>query len=1639
MNKYPSVEIANFLSTQNNPSDSQRDKGDKGIKKQKMLLSESLKNIQLQNENLEVDISDQKMMYTRQIREMDQESLSIKSQIDYINLQINQQQILKKELQFKILSCKDKIEEYQKSLQEKSNMQKQLTRSLSNGIKSTVKENENLKQILLEKQQNLGSMENDLIEVQQKIQELQSEVELLISTSGLKSQMIQHCRQELQTNFQKMEQSKMEINSLRDLLASCEMEHKSVQSQVQECKQQKNEEQELLQKQLSQIKIDQEQVQREKKAEQKKMVFIHKQSAIRVIFNSVNKIKRRFYLEFLLKLQSNEQKSLLIRQNLRRVLVIQNKLSNKVMQFYLRQWRSKINLKQEESRNLSILKNIFDFKVKAKFYKTWRKCFEHRQFQLYRKYQALSNLNIIDKTINKIVVQRAFSKWLVQIKKIYKFIFCLERVNRNIQNKLVRQGFTSIQQECKKQLQDNLFEENINFVVQQRIQFQCFQEWKNFSLLKKRKNIIILGRSLKLWKLFIYQKKMRQLQIFHISVNLKKQEENFLKKIINSWNFTIQNEKIQKLRQKQQQLSSQQENVSSSLKETEEELLNTQKRHALSLVINRQSSQLKLVIHLWRIASINIKNLGNAFYSILNGIVTKQKLQALIAIKKQNEKQIKCMESITITQFYESIQETEQNIQKHQDSILLHKNQQKIRNLLQIIIKKERKLNEIRMIFFSRFKAAARKISFKKTYFSRLFGIIQKKSLFYGFKKLFQHYLHDKSQSQNEKLIEKQLLKQQKKLVKQAMESFKNNVLQNMQVRLFLRKRIVKIERQQIIINFFKWANILKVEQYQNYEKLIDQQNEQTENLKEDIEQLQMKQEVTKNLIKQKDNYYKNNIIRFLHKYIMLQYKLKQKRALNLWKTNLKHNDNLVKLSSVLDKYFKVQLQRVYFNYIKQHCFKSDIYQYQQKIQDLEKNFNEFKRKHDTKVKEISEQLINLDQIQQSQNEKKLEIKNVLKQKNQWKIQIFQQNQGFLKMKLAYFSWKFTYSKNTKILNTFYRVLYANILRSSFNLLKNAQNQDKIQKRKQCLLQKILIKRRICDMRTWINKWYVLSQKKKEIQLCQKNSNQNFQNQLAHERRITTIQRFLGSQTILKNMKIQKQYLLKLKDYVRESKINNNRIEICRKNIEKNNIKTFLQALRQNNLIKKQKKQNEYLINQKNNFKKLNYYFFQLKFLLQRNKRFANIMNNILSCNQMLSQKFCFKSIMQASHGKKLKKMDFKNRGLTQLVTSASQIILKWLSNSFANLKSFSDQQPYKKNLLKKLIQRKIQFIQRPYISKWRFKSNQMKQFQEDSEEGDSKLEQVFLSKRFDIILEFIASKGYDMSQLNTYVKQKKQREIDLMHKSATRLILNASEMNLLPKSFNTWLAFVQRRKSIKEACSKMLPRIRQPDLLQAFKKWKSETFIVYSKTQFDTRDVLLEKMVVFKENTDRLEKQLKEAENMLNEQTTLNTLLENKNVLAEKFAIRIISLFEKKVQKQGFDKWISFVKQQRQDEYEYIQLQSDDKVNELQLEIQRLNTLFMELQKQNEELRAISLESISVAESIQNIAKERDGTNDALKEKQISIQNLIEENNSLSVKLNLAQSQTAQIMRMSKLEKSSKNNFPQEASSTHTSYEQSL
>ncbi|EAS07652.2 hypothetical protein TTHERM_00497050 (macronuclear) [Tetrahymena thermophila SB210] len=1639
MNKYPSVEISNFLNTQNNASDSQRDKGDKGLKKQKMLLSESLKNIQLQNENLEVDISDQKMMYTRQIREMDQESLSIKSQIDYVNLQINQQLILKKDLQFKILNCKDKIEEYQKSLQEKSNMQKQLTRSLSNGIKSTVKENENLKQILLEKQQNLGQMENELIEVQQKIQELQSEVELLISTSGLKSQMIQHCRQELQANFQKMEQSKMEINSLRDLLASCEMEHKSAQSQVQECKKQKSDEQELLQKQLSQIRIDQEQIQREKKAEQKKMVFIHKQSAIRVIFNSVNKIKRRFYLEFILKLQSNDQEKSLVRKKLRRVLVIQNKLFNKVVQFYLRQWRSKINLKQEEERNSNILKNIYDFKTKARFYKIWRKCFEQRQFQLYRKYQSLCNLNIIDKALNKIVIQRAFSKWLGQIKKVYKFIFCLERINKNIQNNLVRQGFNSIQQECKKQLQDNLFEENINFVVQQRIQFQCFQEWKNFQLTKKRKNMIILGRSLKLWKLFINKKKMRQLQIFHISINLKSKEEKFLKKIINSWNFIIQNEKIEKLREKQQQLNSQQENISSNLRETEEELLNTQKRHALQLVINRQNSQLQSIIYKWKLASICIKNQGNAFYSILNGIVAKQKLQAFVTIKKQNEKFIKSLENKTIAQFNEQISEIDQDIQKHEGSIQLHKNQQKIRNLQQIIINKERKLNEIKLKYFSRFKVTSRKISYKKTYLSRLFGIIQKKSLYCGFKKLFQHYQYENKQQQNEKLIKKQLFKQQTNLVKLAMESFKNNIQQNIQLKVFLRKRIFQIERQQINIYFYKWANILKTEQSQNYYKLIEQQNDQTENLKEDIEQLQMKQEVTKNLIKQKDNYYKNNLIRFLNKYIMLQYKLKQKKGLALWKINLKHNDNLIKLSTLLDKYFKVQLQRIYFNCIKQYSFNIDVCQLQLKVQEQEKNFNEFKKKHDSKVKEITEQLTNLDQVQQNQNLKKQQIKNLLKQKNQWKIDTFQQNQGYLKMKLAYFNWKFIYSKNTKIINQFYKVIYANILRCNFNIVKNAYNQDKIQKRKQYLVQKILTKRRMCDLRTWINKWYIVSEKKKEIQLCQKNSNQNFQNQIAHEKRITTIQRFLSSQIILKNMKIQKQYLLTLKNYVRSCKINNNRIDQCKKNIQKKDIRTFLQALKQNYVLKKQIKQNQQLINQKNNFKKLNYYFFQLKFLLQRNKRFANIMNNIISCNQILSQQFCFKSIIQASHGQKLQKIDFKNRGLTQLITSASQIMIKWLSNIFANLKNFSSIQSYKKNLLKKLILRKVQFIQRSYISKWRFKSNQMKQFQEDSEEGDSKLEQVFLSKRFDIILEFIASKGYDMSQLKSYLKQKKQKEIDLMHKSATRLILNASEMNLLPKSFNTWLAFVQRRKSIKEACSKMLPRIRQPDLLQAFKKWKSKTFIVYSKTQFDTRDVLLEKMVVFKENTDRLEKQLKEAENMLNEQTSLNTLLENKNVLAEKFAMRIISLFEKKVQKQGFDKWISFVKQQRIDEYEYIQLQSDDKVNELQLEIQRLNTLFMELQKQNEELRAISLESISVAESIQNIAKERDGTNDALKEKQISIQNLIEENNSLSVKLNLAQSQTAQIMKMSKLEKSQKNNFPQETSSTHTSYEQSL
>ncbi len=69
-----------------------------------------------------------------------------------------------------------------------------------------------------------------------------------------------------------------------------------------------------------------------------------------------------------------------------------------------------------------------------------------------------------------------------------------------------------------------------------------------------------------------------------------------------------------------------------------------------------------------------------------------------------------------------------------------------------------------------------------------------------------------------------------------------------------------------------------------------------------------------------------------------------------------------------------------------------------------------------------------------------------------------------------------------------------------------------------------------------------------------------------------------------------------------------------------------------------------------------------------------------------------------------------------------------------------------------------------------------------DEKEGDTKIEKVFLKNRLKIINKFIQNEGYESKVITEYVKDKKQKQLDLMHKVATRLVMNSSFMHVMPK-----------------------------------------------------------------------------------------------------------------------------------------------------------------------------------------------------------------------------------------------------------------
>ncbi len=109
----------------------------------------------------------------------------------------------------------------------------------------------------------------------------------------------------------------------------------------------------------------------------------------------------------------------------------------------------------------------------------------------------------------------------------------------------------------------------------------------------------------------------------------------------------------------------------------------------------------------------------------------------------------------------------------------------------------------------------------------------------------------------------------------------------------------------------------------------------------------------------------------------------------------------------------------------------------------------------------------------------------------------------------------------------------------------------------------------------------------------------------------------------------------------------------------------------------------------------------------------------------------------------------------------------------------------------------------------------------------------------------FLLKNGVTEEKIREFRFEKESRRINLLHKCITRFVLNSSEFSVLPKAFNSLVHYVSLRKKMKRAAGLVLYRLRQPNLLKAFRMWIEASRSYTEQLSSYTRDDLLKRSIV--------------------------------------------------------------------------------------------------------------------------------------------------------------------------------------------------
>lgn len=316
--------------------------------------------------------------------------------------------------------------------------------------------------------------------------------------------------------------------------------------------------------------------------------------------------------------------------------------------------------------------------------------------------------------------------------------------------------------------------------------------------------------------------------------------------------------------------------------------------------------------------------------------------------------------------------------------------------------------------------------------------------------------------------------------------------------------------------------------------------------------------------------------------------------------------------------------------------------------------------------------------------------------------------------------------------------------------------------------------------------------------------------------------------------------------------------------------------------------------------------------------------------------------------------------------------------------------------------------ISRAYIrkikdgfSQWKYEYQKNKIIEDINTEGNIAVEAERSRRRVEILKKFLVDNGHSQLEIDTELEEKMIRQKNNMKSFIIKCFFKTSKFSVIPKAFNQLKAWTRTRKLYKQAFDTTY-KYMNSDIFWAFKRWKHNHEDHRKRISHLTKAELIKKLVDDEHKLGSLQIQQNEKNEYINLQ------LEEREQLLMHFAAGQKIAFNRCEQKL---KWLplrkAFLKWQK-NAFDSKLTETDEQIAKTQSVISQLMKICKEAEDknrdlilENEELRQASLDGIEIAKAVQELTREREKLSHELSNKNLAIQQLLQDNNYMSQQLN--------------------------------------